>query len=194
MAGVSHEAASLAEKLGHKIVACVDPQRNSSWPGMAVLQSDDAAIDLGGFEGVVLAIDVPTVRQKVQEFYHRVNVPIVSLLGGSIEPLTSHGAGLFAQVESQIGVGCKLGDGVRLNIGACVLAGSTLADFATLAPRAVALENSYIGVRSYVGTNATILPDTVIGEDCMIGAGAVVSGTIPDGETVIGITGVGLGD
>lgn len=186
LAGASHEVLTLAESLGHKVTACVDPQIDGPWQGITVFKSDKQAIAAGGFEGVVLAIDKPTLRQKIQNIYHDAGLCVVTLEGGTRSPDTCFGLGLVAQEGTVIGPHCRLGNGVRLNIGACLMAGSIADDFATFAPRATALEKTKVGARSYIGANATLLPGTIIGADCRVGAGAVVSGHIPDCTMVKG--------
>lgn len=186
LAGASHEVLALAESLGHEISACVDPHVKGQWQGVPVFQKDTQAIATGRFEGVVMAIDAPALRQKVQNTYHNAGVSIVALEGGSGSQNIQYGLGFVAQEETVIGPGCRLGDGVRLNIGACLMAGAFADDFATFAPRATALEGTCIGARSYIGANAVLLPGTIIGKDCMVGAGAVVSGRVSDNATVKG--------
>lgn len=186
LAGASHEALALAESLGHEISACVDPHMKGLWQGVPVFQKDAQAIAAGGFEGVVLAIDAPALRQEVQNTYQNAGVAIIGLEGGTKNQNIQYGPGFVAQKDTVIGPGCRLGDGVRLNIGACLMAGVFADDFSTFAPRAMALEDAQIGARSYIGANAILLPGTIIGADCTVGAGAVVSGRVSDDTTVKG--------
>jgi len=186
LAGASHETLALVENLGHEISACVDPHMQGVWRGVPVFRKDAQAIAAGGFEGVVLAIDAPALRQEIQNTYQNAGVPIIGLVGGTKNKNVRCGPGCVAQTDTVIGPGCRLGDGVRLNIGACLMAGVLADDFSTFAPRATVLENTQIGARSYIGANAILLPGTIVGADCMVGAGAVVSGHVPDGSTAKG--------
>lgn len=171
---------ALTELLGHKVLGCVDPERNKPRNGIEVFRSDEQAIAAGGFEGVILAIDNPKLRERVCTVYLKAGLNIIALEGGKRSSEIELGIGLVAQQGSVIGHDCSLGNGVRLNIGAFVMDGSVVGDFVTCAPRSTALEGTKIGARSYIGANATLLPGTVIGADCIVGAAAVVSGYVPD--------------
>lgn len=178
----------LALSLGHDIRAVADPNiREGWWRGCPVFRSDSEAIESGGFDAALLAIDSPENRANVFEFYTAVDVTCISLSAGWVSETATCGAALLVHRGAHLSADCVVGVGVRLNYGANVMHDSTIGDFATIAPNAVVLGRSRIGKMSYVGANATILPGLKIGESCTVGAGAVVTCDVLDGKTVKGI-------
>jgi len=96
----------------------------------------------------------------------------------------------------EIGPGVVIGDRVRIQNGVSVYEGVCLEDDVFIGPNAtfanVKLPKAgvkqkpvatLVGTRAMIGANATILPGIVIGKDAVIGAGAVVTRSVPPGET-----------
>ena len=187
LAGRSHEMLVLARNLGHEVVAVADPACGAeNWHGLPVHASDAEAVKVGGFGAVILAIDDPAVRQRVQRFYERAGLSAADLIGGQLGDGTRHGAGLVIQCFANLSVDCSVGDGVRLNTGANVMHDVTLGDFVSIAPNAVLLGGVKVGSLSYIGANATVLPGVAVGHGSTVGAGAVVTRDVADGATVKG--------
>ena len=185
--GASHEALALARELGREVIAMADPKYGGdTFHGVPALASDVRALERGGFEAVLLAIDDPAARRAAYGFYGGRGIPACDLVAGHVGEGTGHGQGLFVQRSAGISTDCRLGDGVRLNVGANVMHDCTLGDFVTVGPNAVVLGRVRIGRASYVGANATVLPGVAIGDGCVIGAGAVVTRDVPDNAVVKG--------
>lgn len=189
LAGLSHETLLLASRLGLAVSAVCDPSLDPAqqWKGLPCFAADEDAIAAVKPRGVILAVDHPRARARMQHYYAERGVAALDLIGGFVDAETTWGDGLLVQRDASVSVDCRLGRGVRLNVGALVMHDAVLDDHATLAPRAVVLGRAQVGARSYVGANATILGGVRVGADCMIGAGAVVTRDIPDGATVKGV-------
>lgn len=189
LAGLSHETLLLATRLGVNVVGVCDPALAGvrSWKGLPCFETDDAAVAELAPRGVILAVDHPRARSRMQQWYADRGIEAVDLIGGFVDAESTWGNGLLVQRDASVSVDCRLGRGVRLNIGALVMHDAVLDDHATLAPRCVVLGRAQVGARTYVGANATILGGIRVGADCMIGAGAVVTRDVPDGTTVKGV-------
>ncbi len=187
LAGASPELLSLAHSLRYEVAGVSDPAiKGSSWCGLPVLQSDKAAVKAFRPEAVVIAIDDPLARNRTQDTFDTLGLPIASLIGGYLGEGTLHGDGLVIQRLAHLSENCCVGRGVRLNVGANVMHDTILGDFVTVAPNAVLLGAVEVGTHSYVGANATVLPNVIVGSGCTIGAGAVVTREVTDGATVKG--------
>ena len=187
LAGASPELLSLAGSLGYEVAGVADPAiKGSSWCGLPVLRDDRAAVEAFRPEAIVIAIDDPWARNRAQDTFDTLGLPIASLIGGYLGEDTAHGDGLVVQRLAHLSERCCVGRGVRLNVGANVMHDTILGDFVTVAPNAVLLGAVMVGSHSYVGANATVLPNVVVGSGCTIGAGAVVTREVADGATVKG--------
>lgn len=49
------------------------------------------------------------------------------------------------------------------------------------------VEPTRIGRRSFIGVNAVILPGVTVGERAIVGAGSIVTDSVPNGATVVGV-------
>ena len=187
LVGANHEMLALALDLGHEVAAVADPALGGdTWRDRPLYRSDETALQAGGFDGAVIAIDAPEARKRAQGFYRDAGTPVFDLIGGRLGYNARHGPGLVIQHFANLSVDCEVGEGVRLNTGANVMHDARVGDFTTFAPNAVILGRVTIGALSYVGANATVLPDITIGSGCTIGAGAVVTRDVADGDTVAG--------
>ena len=188
LVGANSEMFELAHSLGHDVRAVADTAvQEERWRDCRVLRTDIEAIESGGFDAALLAIDSPQDRAKAFNLYTAAGVTCISLSEGWVSESAKCGAALLVHRGAHLSADCVVGVGVRLNYGANVMHDSTLGDFATIAPNAVVLGRVTIGKMSYVGANATILPGLKIGMSCTIGAGAVVTCDVSDGRTVKGI-------
>lgn len=187
LAGASPELLGLARTLGHEVAAVVDPALSGeSWCGLPLLSDDTLAVETIHPEAVAVAIDDPRSRNRVQDAFDALGVPVATLIGGYLGADAIHGEGLVIQRLAHLSEKCRVGRGLRLNVGANVMHDNAIGDFVTVAPNAVLLGRVRVGDRSYIGANATVLPDVTIGADCTVGAGAVVTRDVPDGATVKG--------
>lgn len=187
LAGANHETLVLIRALGHDVVGVADPVCDeASWRGLPCYPSDREALDAGGFDGVVLAIDHPARRRNAYATFQAAGAELPAIVGGAMDEATAFGPGLVVQSHAVVSVDCRFGAGVRVNIGATIMHDAVIGDFATIAPRAVLLGAVTVGDDSYIGANATVLTGRTVGRGCTVGAGAVVTRDVPDGATVKG--------
>jgi sugar O-acyltransferase (sialic acid O-acetyltransferase NeuD family) len=187
LVGLSHETLVLARSLGHDVVGAVDPAwSGGAWQALPVHRTDDVALEAGGFDAVVLAIDAPKGRQRAFERYAAAGATFADLIGGRLGEAATHGPAALIQIGAQLSEDSRAGRGLRLNTGANVMHDVTIGDFVSVAPNAVVLSKVRIGSLAYIGANATILPGLAIGSGAVVGAGAVVTRDVEDGATVKG--------
>jgi acetyltransferase-like isoleucine patch superfamily enzyme len=100
-----------------------------------------------------------------------------------------------------IGRDSILGDDVHLNHGVFLPNGSRLGHRVFIGPNVTCTDDKHprvnnpryhaeppiIGDDANIGAGAVILPGVRLGKGCTIGAGAVVTRSVPEGETWIGI-------
>jgi sugar O-acyltransferase (sialic acid O-acetyltransferase NeuD family) len=87
----------------------------------------------------------------------------------------------FIGPQTQLGIGCIV------NTGAQVHHEVQVGDFTVINPGAFLLGAVQVGDYCSIGSHATILPGIRIGNGVTVGAGAVVTKSVPDGVTVIGV-------
>jgi spore coat polysaccharide biosynthesis protein SpsF len=188
LAGAVDEMLSLARRLGWEIICVVDPQlKDNEWRGLRVYRSDAQAVVAVKPKVVILAIDDPVARRRVDRFYQEHGVCAVTLTDGHIDPSAALGEGTVVQLGGAVTTHCVLGRAARINMSALVMHDASIGDYATIAPRATILGRVTIGAGSYIGANSTILPDRTVGAGAIVGAGAVVTHDVPDGAVVTGV-------
>jgi len=85
MAGAVFEMLALARALSREVVGVVDPTLSRrEWRGLPGFALDDEAIATLAPDAVILAIDEPGVRARVQRRYVAAGVPAVDLIAGTI--------------------------------------------------------------------------------------------------------------
>ena len=97
------------------------------------------------------------------------------------------GPGSVVLEHAHVGPGTLVGAGVIVNTGAIVEHDCVVGEGSHVAPGAVLLGAARIGDRSFVGSGARILPGVVLGSHVTVGAGAVVTRSVPDGHTMVGV-------
>ncbi len=187
LAGAHFEMLQLVRRLGIHVAAVCDPAKAGQWHGYSVIGQDSEAISAHPCDGVILAIDDPRRRQRVQESYAAAGLVALDVIAGNVDPTTRHGPGLVVCQLGVVTTECHLGAGVRLNVGATIMHDCDVGDYATLAPHALLLGHVTLGARSYIGAKATVLPGVHVGAEAVVGAGAVVTRDVPAGATVKGV-------
>lgn len=104
-----------------------------------------------------------------------------------VTPSASIGAASFIGPRAVVNARATIGRAVIVNTAAVIEHDAVISDCCHIAPASVIAGSVRIGPRTLIGLNATVLPLQTIGCDVRIGAGAVVTTTIPDHATAVGI-------
>lgn len=83
----------------------------------------------------------------------------------------------------------KLGKHCIVNTKASIDHDCTIEDFVHIAPGATLCGGVTIGEGTLIGAGATVLPHVHIGKNVRVGAGAVVTSSLPDNVTSVGVPG-----
>jgi len=94
--------------------------------------------------------------------------------------------GVFVGPGAIVNPGARLLDHAIINSGAIIEHDCLIAENAHIAPGAVLGGGVSVGNDTLIGLGARVLPGVTIGRGCVVGAGAVVTGDVADGETVVG--------
>jgi sugar O-acyltransferase (sialic acid O-acetyltransferase NeuD family) len=139
---------------------------------------------------VVLGIGDPVVKSKIVA---SLNTNLLNF------PSIIHPSVLISDDEVTIGDGCvicagtiitcniKIGNFVTLNLMCTVGHDTTINDFSSFMPSVNISGEVLIDAKVYVGTGAKIINQLTIGKNTIVGAGAVVSRSLPDNCTAVGI-------
>jgi sugar O-acyltransferase (sialic acid O-acetyltransferase NeuD family) len=134
---------------------------------------------------VVVAIGAPDIKRKIIEKLSNPNLRFPTLIHPSV---------LIGTEFVSIGKGCiiitcniEIKDFVILNLMCTVGHDTTIHSYASFMPSVNISGEVIIHEGVYVGTGAKIINQLKIGEQTIIGAGAVVSKTLPEKCTAVGI-------
>lgn len=97
------------------------------------------------------------------------------------------GEGVVVCALSLISTNVTLGEHVLVHYGSTIGHDTTIESFSTVLPGSNLSGNVKIGEIVSIGANATVLPGVEIGAYTSVGAGAVVTKTLPDNCTAVGI-------
>lgn len=188
LVGYFKEIHELADRLGEKITAIIDPLCDVEFFQDIVLYGNDNDFLINNVDRrVFITPDLPNVRQKLYGIYKNQHQLItLACPTAMISPSATIGDGCCIQSNVYVSSGVNLGHCVKLNVNANVMHDSKVGHFATIAPNAVLLGGVNIGQRAYIGANATILPGIRIGDGVIVGAGSVVTKNVPDGLVICG--------
>jgi UDP-perosamine 4-acetyltransferase len=199
--GHARSVVDVLERAGHAVVAVSGADPTGDHGGepwhVDVLADDREAFDLIAARGLhaVVAIGANHARTGlVHELVARgLSVPPVVASTATVSPRSVLGAGTVVLEHAHVGPSTRVGEAVIVNTGAVVEHDCRVGAGAHVAPGAVLLGGAAVGVGALVGSGARILPRVTVGSGATIGAGAVVTGPVPDGQTVVGIPAVTRG-
>lgn len=141
--------------------------------------------------GLVIAIGNPIIKRKVHSsiinskiFYPTLIHP--SVIKGKNQYL-SLGEGCIIAAGNIITSNIKLGNHVILNLSCTIGHDTIIKDYSSFMPGVNISGEVIVNTCVYVGTGATIINQVEIGKETIIGAGAVVSKSLPEKCTAVGI-------
>ncbi len=121
------------------------------------------------------------------------------LLGHGFQPATvvhpsatiMHGAriggGTAVLVNAFVGAEAEVGENVIVSVGALVAHDCVVGSCVQLCPFASLGGNCAVGDYSFIGMKASVLPGLTVGREVTIGAHAVVTKSLPDAVTAVGV-------
>lgn len=136
---------------------------------------------------VVLALDFPSIRAHLFEFYGERSLLTLISPHAYVSHRSPIGVGSIIQRGVTVMPNVKIGNGCKLNINASVHHDVQIGHFSTLAPGSTLLGRVIVEDQVYVGAGAIIRQRCRIGRGATIGAGAVVVRDVPPGATVVGV-------
>jgi sugar O-acyltransferase (sialic acid O-acetyltransferase NeuD family) len=138
----------------------------------------------------VLGVGNPLIRHLLyQKFTEIGGVPFQAIskdaVIGSFENIIANGVAIMQGVKITNSV--QIGTGCLVNLDCTIGHNSIIGNFCELSPGVHISGNCEIGDFCSIGTNATLLPGIKIGNRVAIGAGAVVTKSLPDNVTAMGV-------
>lgn len=139
---------------------------------------------------VVLGIGNPTIKHKIVSSIQNKFLWFPTLIHPTViisDDFVSIGKGSVICAGTIISCNINIGSFVTFNLLCTVGHDSNIGDFSSFMPSVNISGEVIIEKKVYVGTGAKIVNQLTIGESTIIGAGAVVSKTLPEKCTAVGI-------
>ncbi len=105
----------------------------------------------------------------------------------SVSPSAMIGPGVFVGPMAVVHSRARVGAHAIINSGAIVEHDCVIEENAHIAPGVVLAGSARVGADTLVGAGARVLPGVTIGAHCTVAAGAVVTRSVPEGRTVMGV-------
>lgn len=182
--------ADIALKNGYTDICFLDDNSTGECMGFPIVgKASDVESYNNGATDFVIAIGNNAVRQSISERY---DVKWVTLIHPSAQvgAYVSLGEGSVVMANAVVNPCAKVGRHCILNTGAIVEHDNRLADFVHVSPGAKLAGGVTVGLRTWIGVGACVINNIEICADVMIGAGAVVTKTINDKGTYVGVPAV----
>jgi sugar O-acyltransferase (sialic acid O-acetyltransferase NeuD family) len=139
---------------------------------------------------VVVAIGAPDIKRKIVEKLTRSTISFPTLIHPSVllgDEFVSIGNGCIICAGTIITCNIEIKDFVILNLMCTVGHDTVIGSYASFMPSVNISGEVIIHEEVYVGTGAKIINQLEIGRQTIVGAGAVVSKTLPEKCTAVGI-------
>lgn len=139
---------------------------------------------------VVVAIGAPEIKRKIVEKLNRSTINFPTLIHPSVligDEFVSIGNGCIICAGTIITCNIEIKDFVILNLMCTVGHDTVIGSYASFMPSVNISGEVIIQEEVYVGTGAKIINQLEIGRQTIVGAGAVVSKTLPEKCTAVGI-------
>jgi sugar O-acyltransferase (sialic acid O-acetyltransferase NeuD family) len=167
-----------------------DGKRDEVVDGVRVLGGMDELNRVGQPLSVIIAIGDCHVRSAVAGKINNLNVdfPVIIHPGSNRGSLRNvFGRGSIITAGCVLTTGVSLGEFVIVNLSCTIGHDVTLGSFTSVMPGSNISGSVTIGEKTLIGTGVQILQGIEIGTACRIGAGAVVTKSVQDEKTVVGI-------
>ena len=188
---------SCAERYqGIRAVCFIDDDKTkqgTTLNGLPVLNLEEASRKFPGAH-VVVAVGNPVLRAELTKKVEDAGFTPATLIHPRVESSRwiKMGRGVVVCAGSILTTNIVLGNHVQINLDCTIGHDVVMGDYTTLAPGVHVSGWVHFGKRVYVGTGAVFVNGTeksplTVGDDAVIGAGAVVTRSVPPGETWGGV-------
>ena len=139
-----------------------------------------------GLSPMIVSIVVNKTRKRIVE---KLNCNFVKAIHPSavVSPSAKIGEGTVVMPGAIINADVVIGKHCIINTGASIDHECVIGDYCHIAPHATLCGQVHVGEGTLVGVGAAAIPCMEIGEWCTVGAGAVVTRSLPDNCTAVGI-------
>lgn len=139
---------------------------------------------------VVLAIADPEAKENIIKMLDNVNLSFPNLFHPSVikskdEVYFGHGNVICA--GNILTCNITVNNFVTINLGCTIGHDTAIEDYCSLMPNVNVSGDVILYEKAYIGTGATIINKVSVGRKTIVGAGAVVSRSLPDDCTAVGI-------
>lgn len=139
---------------------------------------------------IVIAIGNPRTKKSIVQKLNNPHLQYPVLIHPSVaisEKNIRIGEGTMICAGCIVTVDIEIGKHVLINIGTVICHDSRLGDFVSIMPSVNISGEVVIGEGSYLGTGTKVIQQITIGSHSILGAGSVVTTSIPNNCTAVGI-------
>lgn len=187
---------------GHGKVIKALAEETGEYVEVDFLDDDDGLVQNGEVKGkipyavehraeydVIVAIGNPTVRRRIQEYYEKEGVNVVTLIHpfSQVARDVIIGRGTVVMAGAVVQPGTRIGKGSIINTSSSVDHENVIGDYCHISVGSHLAGNVCVGDGSWIGAGATVSNNVSVCEDVMIGAGAVVVKDITESGTYVGV-------
>lgn len=176
----------------YKIIGFYDDAENcnKSYNGVLYLGTINDLNTVAEKTSVVIGIGDPKIKSKVIQQLKNPNLDFPLLIHPSVimsNDCVSIGQGTIICAGCIITCNIEIGDFVTLNLCSTVGHDTVIKNYSSFMPSVNISGEVVIHENVYVGTGAKIINQLEIGKNTIVGAGAVVSKSLPENCTAVGI-------
>jgi len=156
--------------------------------GISVLGSSEKISEIP-HDGVIIAIGDNKLRAKIYTELSKQGERLINAIHPSavIAEDVTIGAGVVICGGVVVNTGTKIKNNVILNTGSTVDHHNLIHDHVHIAPGCALGGNVVLGEGTLLGIGSTIMPQKSVGSWSTVGAGGVVTNSIPNNVTAVGI-------
>lgn len=189
---------------GHGKVAADIADKMSKWESIGFLDDDESIMECGGVEVLGRISDIHKYikdadffvavgnnpnRKKIQEKLEALGASIATLIHPSVVlgADVDIGSGTAAMAGAVINSSSTIGKGCIINTNTSLDHDNMLGDYVHISPGVNIAGSVKVGQGTWVGIGASVVNNIEICEGCVVGAGAVVTKSLLEKGTYVGV-------